>query len=163
MKQMWLIPFVAAALLTACADQSERAPAVDRETALAELDALRAQFEEAVAAGDMAALGALVSPDAVILQPGAADWKAMQQLAAGAPFPQGAQIEITPLETVIVNERWAFERGASLVTYTDPESGDEIALRDAFLVIFRNDGEGWRLYREVASASEPPEGWPEAQ
>ncbi|PQA85593.1 nuclear transport factor 2 family protein [Hyphococcus luteus] len=162
MKRKGLFLLGAAALLAACAEQPATEPSVDHEAAIAEIDALRSGFERAVAEGDMAALGALVTPEAIMLQPGSADWKAMQALAAGAPFPPGAEIRITPFETKIVNATWAFERGASLVAYADPASGDEIVLRDAYLLIFRNDGEGWRLHREVASASEPPEGWPAA-
>ena len=146
-------------LSASCADK-ETAPSFDAKAAVAEIDLLRSQFEQAVASGDLAALGALVSPEAVIIQPGAADWKAMQQLAAGAPFPQQAKIKITPFETTIVNAEWAFERGSSVVTYVNPETGDEIMLRDSYLLVFRNDGQGWKVYREVASASAPPEGWP---
>ncbi len=150
-------------LLAACAGDQEGAEAsIDRDAAMAEIDTLRTQFEKAVSDYDMAALGGLVSPQAVLLQPGSADWKAMQALANGAPFPMGAEIHITPFETVIINAEWAYERGASNVTYPDPETGDEIVLRDAYLLIFRNKGDGWRVHREVASASEPPEGWPSA-
>lgn len=149
--------------LAACSDaeQSVAAP-VDRVAAAGEIDALREQFQRAVAEGDMATLGAIVTTDAILLQPGSAEWKKMQATAGGAPFPPGATIKITPFQTTVIDAEWAFERGASLVTYPDPESGDEIELRDAYLIIFRNDGDGWRLYREVASASVPPEGWPTA-
>ncbi len=151
-------------LLASCAGSEDGAGAsIDRDSAMAEIDTLRTQFEKAVSDYDMPALGALVSPEAVLLQPGSADWKAMQALANGAPFPMGAEIHITPFETVIMNEEWAYERGASKVTYADPETGDEIVLRDAYLLIFRNEGDGWKLHREVASASEPPEGWPAAE
>ena len=147
-------------LFAACVDAGASTEAsVDRDAVIEDINALRGQFETAVAAGDMAAFGAIVTPDAIMTQPGSADWKAMQAIAAGAPFPQGAEIKIMPFETMVMNAEWAFERGASRVTYPDPESGDEIVLRDAYLIIFRNEGEGWRVYREVASASEPPEGW----
>ncbi len=124
------------------------------------IDQARAQFEAAVASGEPSALMALMHPDTVIVQPGSEDWKALRTAAAGAPFPQGAAIEITPLETKVFNEEWAYDFGASRVTYPDPETGEEIELRDTYLLILRNTGSGWKPYREVASASPPPAGWP---
>ena len=154
-----IILFVALLILPAsCADRQPTS-SLDEKAAIAEIDLLRSQFEQAVASGDLAALGALVSPEAIIIQPGAADWKAMQNIAAGAPFSQQAKIHITPVETKVVSGEWAFERGASVVTYMNPETGGEIMLRDSYLLIFRNEGQGWKVYREVASASAPPEGW----
>ena len=125
-----------------------------------EIDQARAQFEAAVAGGDPAAFGALVYPDTVFIQPATTEWDAMRRAAAGAPFPQGAVIQITPLETKIFNEEWAYDFGASRLNYPHPETGEEIELRDTNLLILRNTGSGWKPYREVASASPPPAGWP---
>ncbi len=33
-------------------------------------------------------------------------------------------------------------------------------LRDTYLILFRNTGDGWKAFREVASSSPPPGGWP---
>ena len=165
MRKVVLIS-VAALLAVSCAKKEEvavaAAPEVDKDAAFAEIDILRSDFEAAVASGDMGALMSLVTPGAIMTQPGAADWKAMQEFAGALPFPPGAQIDITPYETVIANSEWAFERGSSRVTYASPKNGKEVVLRDAYLIVFRNDGGGWKVYREVASASVPPEGWPEA-
>ncbi|WP_428409621.1 YybH family protein [Hyphococcus sp.] len=143
--------------LAACGPSGEGAGDVSDVSGI---DQAREQFEAAVAGGDPAAFGALVHPDTVIVQPGSEDWKAMQAAAGWAPFPQGATIDITPLETRVINEEWAYDFGASLVTYPDPETGEEIELRDTYLLILRNTGDGWKPYREVASASPPPAGWP---
>jgi len=125
-----------------------------------EIDQARAQFEAAVASGDPAALFALVYPDTVFIRPATAEWQAMQRAAGEAPFPQGAVIEITPLETKIIDDEWAFDFGASRLTYPDPATGEEVELRDTYLLILRNTGSGWKPYREVASANPPPAGWP---
>lgn len=121
---------------------------------------VRAQFEQAVAEGNWQTLGGLIAEGAVMVQPGAEDWRVMQELTAGAPFPQGAVIKIQPLELKIINNEWAYEFGASTVTYRPSPDGEEIQLRDTYLLIIRKTDGGWRPYREVASATPPPGGWP---
>lgn len=138
-------------------------PSVPEEKASAdtsEIDQVRAQFEAAVASGDPSSLFALVYPDTVFVRPATAEWEAMQRASGEAPFPQGAVLTITPLETKIFNEEWAYDFGASRLTYPDPATGEEVELRDTYLLILRNTGSGWKPYREVASASPPPAGWP---
>ena len=95
-----------------------------------------------------------------MVQPGAPDWNAMAAAAKGAPFPPGATIAIKPIEVVALSREWAYEFGTSITTYT-PEGADTAQqLRDTYLVLFRNTGDGWKAYREVASAAAPPSGWP---
>lgn len=144
-------------LLAGCADT---APEGGDASDVSGIDQAREQFQAAVASGDPAALGALIYPDTVFVQPATEDWAAMRRAAAGAPFPQGTVMDITPLETKIFNEEWAYDFGATRLTYPDPETGEEIELRDTYLLLLRNTGEGWKPYREVASASAPPAGWP---
>jgi ketosteroid isomerase-like protein len=125
-----------------------------------EIDKLRSAYEAAVAAGDFQAMGALLAEGAVMVRPGAPDWDAMAAAAGAAPFPSGAKITITPLEVVPLSHEWGYEFGTAITTYT-PEGADEARqLRDTYLIVFRNTGDGWRAYREVASAAPPPGGWP---
>ncbi|WDI30806.1 nuclear transport factor 2 family protein [Hyphococcus flavus] len=165
MKMRLLVSVLAFFASVACSSPSDSTQynPLDREAALEEINAVRAQFEKVIADGDMAALGALVYPSTIMVQPGSADWKAMQENAGGAPFAPGATIKITPLETVIMNAEWAYDYGASVVTYPDPSTGDEIVLRDTYLLILKNEGDGWKPFREVASATPPPGGWPQAE
>ncbi|MHA7871085.1 MAG: nuclear transport factor 2 family protein [Hyphococcus sp.] len=156
-----IIAIAAAALLAGCGGGSTEEAGVDEAAVLAALDAQRANFESAVATGDMAALGALITPQTIMVQPGSSDWKAMQAQAGGMPFAPGARIDITPVETKVINEEWAYEFGASIITYPSAETGDDIELRDTYLILLRNDGNGWKPFREVASASPPPGGWPQ--
>ena len=159
-----LLLIITLTTLIACSGPSDgmQSNAFDREAATDEINVVRSQFEKAIADGDMTALGALVFPSTIMIQPGSADWKAMQNLAAGAPFASGATIEITPIETVIMSAEWAYDFGASVVRYPDPSTGDEIVLRDTYLLLLKNEGDGWKPYREVASANPPPGGWPQA-
>ena len=84
----------------------------------------------------------------------------MAAAAKGAPFAPGATIAIKPIEVVALSREWAYEFGTSITTYTPEGAGTAQQLRDTYLVLFRNTGDGWKVYREVASAAPPPSGWP---
>ena len=129
-------------------------------TATEEIDKLRSAYETAVASGHIEAMLPLLAEGAVMVHPGAADWKAMEAVASGAPFPVGARIEIRPIEVVVLSEEWAYEFGTSTTTYTPPGSMESTQLRDTYLILFRKTAEGWKAYREVASSNPPPGGWP---
>lgn len=126
----------------------------------AEIDKLRSAYEHAVAAGRIEAMLPLLAEGAVMVHPGAPDWKAMQAAASGAPFPPSARIAICPIEVVVLSDDWAYEFGTSTTTYTPPGAEEVIQLRDTYLIIFRKTADGWRAFREVASSSPPPGGWP---
>ena len=56
--------------------------------------------------------------------------------------PPGATIAIKPIEVVSLSREWAYEFGTSITTYT-PEGADTAQqLRDTYLVLFRNTGDG---------------------
>jgi ketosteroid isomerase-like protein len=126
----------------------------------AEIDALRARFEAAVASGVLEQMISLLADGAVMVQPGAPDWNAMAAAAKGAPFAPGATIAIKPIEVVALSREWAYEFGTSITTYTPEGTGTAQQLRDTYLILFRNTDDGWKVYREVASAAPPPSGWP---
>jgi hypothetical protein len=52
----------------------------------AEIDKLRSAYEAAVATGRIEEMLPLLAEGAVMVHPGAPDWKAMEAAAAGAPF-----------------------------------------------------------------------------
>jgi ketosteroid isomerase-like protein len=126
----------------------------------AAIDKLRADYEAAVASGSPNAVTPLLADGAVMVRPGGPDWDAMAASASGAPFPPGATIAITPIEVVAMSEEWAYEFGTAITTYTPAGAAEERQLRDTYLLLFRNTGNGWKAYREVASSSPPPRGWP---
>jgi ketosteroid isomerase-like protein len=127
----------------------------------AEIDKLRSDYEKTVAAGDFNAMASLLADGAVMVRPGGTDWDSMAAAASGAPFPPGAKIAITPIEVVALSNEWAYEFGTATTTYTPEGAHRAVALRDAYLILFRNTGEGWQAYREVASSTPPPSGWPD--
>jgi hypothetical protein len=141
-------------------DSSGMLSAAEQAAIRAEIDKLRAAYQAAVASGNPETMGSLLAVGSVMVQPGAPDWNAMAEAAKGAPFPPGATITIKPAEVVAFNREWAYEFGTSITTYTPEGAVTPQRLRDTYLVVFRNTGNGWKAYREVASAAPPPGGWP---
>ena len=125
-----------------------------------EIDQLRAEYETAVARGATNAIAAVLADGAVMVRPGGPDWDAMSAAASGAPFPPGARIRITPIEVVALSNEWAYEFGTAVTTYTPAGADQAKQLRDTYLILLRNTGDGWKAYREVASSAPPPGGWP---
>jgi len=147
-------------VVSGCQREPSPLSAAEQASIRGEIDRLRASYEAAVASGRAESMTPLLANGAVMVQPGAPDWSAMAAAAKGAPFPPGATIRIKPIEVVALNREWAYELGTSITTYT-PEGADTAQqLRDTYLVLFRNTGDGWKAYREVASAAAPPGGWP---
>lgn len=148
--------------LSACVEQAPTLPetaTVDEAAVKASLVELRGAFEAAIANGDMTALGAIIADDTLFIQPASEEWRAMRARAGFAPFAPGAVIDINPSEMVVINEEWAYEFGDSLITYPAGASAAPQELRDTYLILLRNRGDGWKPYREVASAAPPPAGW----
>jgi hypothetical protein len=125
----------------------------------ASIDELRSAYEAAVPTGRIEPLLPLLAQGAVMVHPGAPGWQAMAAEASGAPFPTGARIAISPIEVVELNDEWGYEFGTSITTYTPRGSSEAVELRDTYLLLLRNTGDGWKAYREVASSSPPPGGW----
>jgi ketosteroid isomerase-like protein len=149
------------ASLTGCQRGTPNLTAAEQASIRAEIDELRTAYEAAVASGNLDAMKPLLADAAVMVHPGAPDWDAMAAAAKGAPFPPGATIAIKPIEVVAIDRQWAYEFGTSITTYTPEGAQAPQQLRDTYLILFRNTGDGWKAYREVASAAPPPTGWPQ--
>jgi ketosteroid isomerase-like protein len=157
-----LVAIVTVAGLAGCQGrQSNQQATVAPSSFRAEIDQLRSDYEKSVAAGDFKAMSSLLADGAVMVRPGGPDWDAMAAAASGAPFPPGAKIAITPIEVVALSSEWAYEFGTATTNYTPEGSDSAVALRDTYLILFRNTGKGWQAYREVASSVPPPSGWPD--
>ncbi len=140
--------------LAACQPQqdgSDGRAAADTAAVLASLDSLRSAYQQAVADGDWARLGTMVTEDAVLVSPGDPARDSVRA-ASDAPFPPGATLEIEPWETRVLGPDWAYELGLGTLTWT-PEGADEPrTLRDTYLVLIHRTDDGWKVHREVASS-----------
>ena len=131
--------------------------AVDTAAILESVDSLRSAYQRAVAEGDWAALGGMVTGGAVVVQPGPAAWDSAVAASEG-PFPEGSTLEITPRETRVLSPDWVYELGSGALTWT-PEGADAPrTLRDTYLVLLHRTDRGWKVNREVASSRPLPEG-----
>jgi len=156
-----LVAILVIASLEGCqSDRSDPQAPLDSSAFRAEIDKLRSEYENGVASGDANAIAAVLADGALMVRPGGPDWDAMAAAAAGAPFPPGAKIDITPIEVVSLSKEWAYEFGTATTTYLPEGSATVLELRDTYLILFRNTGNGWQAYREVASSAPPPSGWP---
>lgn len=139
---------------------SAQVSAAFEEEAKAAIEEMRLIFEANAGAADPSPLFPMLRPDTTMVSPGGEVWDRIRSDAEGQgrPFPLGFEIAITPRETVIMSEEWAYDFGTSKVTYT-PEGEEPLEAQNTYLLLFRNDGEGWKLYREAASLRAPPGGF----
>jgi ketosteroid isomerase-like protein len=157
-----LVAIFAAVSFGGCrSDRSDHQATFDPSAVRAEIDKLRSEYEIAVSSGDANAMSGLLAEGAVFVRPGGPDWDAMAAAAAGAPFPPGAKIKITPIEVIALSKEWAYEFGTATTSYKHEDSTEVSELHDTYLILFRNSGKGWQAYREVASSAPPPSGWPD--
>lgn len=153
-------PILAVVTLSACQPREEQVrsgAAVDTGGVIAIIDSMRTLYEQSVARGDFETMSGMLADGAVMVGPGGPSWDSLRA-ASPYPWPPGATLEITPLETVVLSEEWAYDFGTSMATYTPPGASERRTLRDTYLLLLRNTEDGWKLYREVASPSLPPEG-----
>jgi ketosteroid isomerase-like protein len=156
------VAIVAVGTLAACQGRlTDQLTTTEASALRVEIDKLRSAYETAVAAGDASAMAALLADGAVMVRPGGTDWDALAAAASGAPFPPGAKIAIKPIEVVALSKEWAYEFGTATTTYTSQGANEARQLHDTYLILFRNTGDGWKAYREVASSTPPPSGWPD--
>ncbi|HIF76882.1 MAG TPA: nuclear transport factor 2 family protein [Sulfitobacter sp.] len=151
----------AAAITAAPAAFADNHAEFDPAAEAAAIDEARTGFMDAISTGAMAELGALLHPQVIMVVPGGPEHLKMYEQAEQPPFPAGATIEITPTETVVINETWAYDFGTSIITYTPEGSSEPLELRDTYLMLLKKHDGKWKPYREVASATPPPGGWPD--
>jgi len=159
-RHVGLAAVVVAGGIVACNPQQDQQRSgqvspVDTVAVRAAIDSLRSAYMEGVATGNYAAMGGMLAEGAVMVPPGGAQWDSMYA-ESELPFPPGATINIVPSEVHVAGPEWAFEYGNSTVTYTPKGASEARSLKDTYVIIFRNTGDGWKVYREVASSNLPP-------
>lgn len=133
------------------------AEALEQAAFRATIDAMRASFTQAAKSGNWESAASILDPEVVMVVPDDDDWAAIKA-ASELPYPPGTQLNITPIEVRQLSPDWGYEFGTNVITWT-PEGADEpTTLTDTYLVLFRRSDDGWKLYREVASAGAPATG-----
>jgi len=132
--------------------------ALDTAAVMAEIDQLRNGFMAMVEGGDYSQMQNMAHPEFMAVGPTGPKWDELRSYAAeGGAYPVGARLMISPMETTIINDTWAFEMGKSQMNYLPEGASGALILHDTYLMIFKNEGNGWRLYREVATNVLPAE------
>ncbi len=128
---------------------------LDTTAIKAELDELRNEFMAMVESGNYEPMGRLAHPDFMSFGPNGPLWDVYKGYATSGPYPAGAKLVISPMEIVIINETWGYELGKSETTYLPDGAEEAMILHDTYLMLFKNEGDGWKIYREVATADLP--------
>lgn len=144
--------FILSTLLVACYGQrAQEKPKTDIKAELAKIEETRNGFMLALKEQRYQDIANFAMPDIESTGPDTEKWWEMRRLGKerGA-FPYDSII-MYPKETLILNDTMAYDYGTSSTYYTN-EEGEQVELRDTFIVILKKDTDGvWKMYREVAS------------
>ena len=139
---------------------ADDATAVDTAAIMATFDSMRTAFEEAFAAADVEAMAALYAEDAIYSEPGRPPVHGRDSIQAllSRTHPEGATIEITPTDVMVLSNDWVYEFGTGTVSVTPEGAGEAVEMPASYSALFRRTPDGWRLYREALSSNAPPPG-----
>ena len=131
--------------------------AKDRRTEITELktaiESANVRFSEAFARRDVVALGQLYAADAQAFPPGSAPVAgraAIQDMWKGVLAMPVGRIQLMTLE-VDGNGETAWEEGRYTLVGSNGSTMDE----GKYIVIWKREGDGWRLYRDMWSSNSP--------
>jgi uncharacterized protein (TIGR02246 family) len=147
-----LTGILASALTVGCAKERKAEVA---ELKLA-IEAVNARFADAFSRRDVAAIGQLYAPDAEAYPPGLAPVSgraAIQDMWKGLLAMPVGRIQLTTVE-VDGNGETAFETGRYTLLGSNGSTMDE----GKYIVIWKRDPDGWKLYRDMWSSNSPQQG-----
>lgn len=124
---------------------------IDFEAEYKAIEQLRAKFQLALKEGRYQDMRQYASSEVKTIRPGGQGWDEMFNLGKErGRFPYDSMV-MTPTETYIMNDSMAYDWGSSRVYYTN-EEGEQVELRNSFLVILKKENGEWKLHREVGSS-----------
>jgi ketosteroid isomerase-like protein len=159
MKRLFPLSFFALALV-ACNDKASESPSIatgapeKKETVnyKAVIDETNKQFTSAALKGDSAAFVSLYHPDAVIYPP---NGEAVNSKQMGSMMAEFKKMGVTSFD---LNEKEIFE-GDDVVTevgtYTMSD-GKKFNDKGKYMVVWKKDGDKWKLYRDIWNSDNPP-------
>jgi len=156
----WIALLALTALMAGCGK--------DRRTEISELkakiEAENARFAEAFSRRDVAALGQLYAADAQAFPPGTAPVAgraAIQDMWKGLLAMPVGRIQLRTIE-VDGNDETAWEAGHYTLVGSNGSTMDD----GKYIVVWKHDTDGWKLYRDMWSSDSPqraaPAGAPSA-
>lgn len=165
-QHLLLILFVVVAMASfgACQPQDQRpsaqGAAVDTAAIRASLDSLGKVVSRANRSGNAELYASTWAMDGAMSGAGTPLIQGRDSIVAAfkrrPPLPPGAEMTIHPIEMRVLNEEWAYAFGVDSLTYTPENAAEPVTETSSFLVLIRKTPEGWKTYREVLSANQPP-------
>jgi ketosteroid isomerase-like protein len=160
MRQSRVALTMAAAFFSACAPEprpsaeATQSSEADRKA----IETVREQALEAFNSGDIEAYIELLTDDVVYdppNRPAVVGKEAMR--AYGALFEKFILDTTYPVDELVIEGDWAFDRGVWVEKRTPREGGEQIEIPFGLLQIYYRDTEGsWKLARMVANTDTPP-------
>jgi uncharacterized protein (TIGR02246 family) len=147
-----------ALVLSACTPAAPPPPAVNAPDDIAAIGALRSSFAAAWNAGDLAALEALRTQDAVSMpnhQPTSSGLAAIKAAETDFFAQASPKMELMSDETRTVGT-WGFDRGRYKMTMTPKAGGDAMVDEGRYIVILEKGSDGrWRVARDIDNSTMP--------
>lgn len=131
------------------------------ETLKSEIEAVNGRFADAFARRDVAALGSLYATDAQALPPGlgpVAGRASIQDMWKGFLAMPVGRIQLRTLE-VDGNGETAWEEGRYTLVGQNGATMDD----GKYVVIWKHQSDGWKLYRDMWSSNTPQQAAPAGQ
>ena len=148
---------LAATLAFGCAPDRKH----EIESLKSEIEAVNGKFAEAFAKRDVAALGLLYATDAQAFPPGTAPVAgraAIQDMWKGLLAMPVGRIELRTVE-VDGNGRTAWEAGRYTLIGSNGGTMDD----GKYIVLWKHEPDGWKLYRDMWSSNSPQQAAPAGQ
>ncbi len=148
---------VAAMSLAGCA-KDRRADVAEMKAAI---ESANARFAEAFSRRDVATLGQLYAADAQAYPPGTAPLvgrTAIQDMWKGVLGMSGGRIQLRTVE-VDGNGETAWEAGRYTLIGSNGSTVDD----GKYIVLWKHEQDGWKLYRDMWSSDSPQQAAPAAQ
>ncbi len=126
----------------------------------AALTELAETVKTAYATNDVDMYASAFTDDAIVSMPGRPPIQGLNALKAmfdsRPELPPGATFEVCPVELEVISSEWAYAFGSDKLTI--PAHGYESPLEETmtFMVLIRKTPDGWKTFREVLSADQPP-------
>ena len=122
-----------------------------------DVDKVRMAYQKAAVAGDVPALVALYTNDAVVMPPDMPMVKGKANVEAFHKKMQAmaklSDVQITPTDTQIIGDT-AIDAGTYRQTVT-PTGGKPMADVGKYIVILKKQADGWKLAYEIYNADQP--------
>jgi ketosteroid isomerase-like protein len=141
---------------TIAADSTEKKDAVDYK---AMIDESNKQFTAAALNGDSAAFTSLYHPDARIYAP---NEEAMNPKKMGSMMAQFKQMGVTSFDLDTKEIYEGDDAVTEVGTYTMSD-GKKFNDKGKYIVVWKKDGDKWKLYRDIWNSDNPPPPPPPAQ